>query len=269
MIPWQGLANHVPDPRWDAASYHHVATVQQQWGRELLSRYVFDGTEAVLDAGCGTGVLAGELLEVHPELHLVAVDNDPGMVAAARKHLAAYDERVRILEAEVTDLPALAEMDLVYSNAVLHWVQDLAAAMDCFHRALRPGGRLLVQFGGQGNLQQIRQVAEQVLAGSPYNKAIDEHEKPWHYHDDETIRRALSKKTWGKTSIQWRQAPVTFPEDQTWQRFLRTVTLRAYLRYLDHHHQERFIRDTMDQARADGLERRLDYVRVTVDARKS
>ncbi len=258
----------MPSPDWDAACYHHVATVQQQWGRELLSRYVFDGTESVLDAGCGTGVLAGRLLEEHPELHLVAVDNDPGMVAAARKSLAAYDDQVRVLEADLTALPELPEMDLVYSNAVLHWVEDLEAAMDRFHEVLRPGGRLLAQFGGHGNLQKIRQVAETVLSGAPYNKELDDDEKPWSYHDDETIRRAVSKKTWGHTSIEWRQAPVTFADDQAWQRFLRTVTLRPYLRYLDDHYQERFIRDTMDQARADGLERMLDYVRVTVDTRK-
>lgn len=253
---------------WDAPTYHHVATVQQQWGRALLAHHTFNGDERVLDAGCGTGVLAGKLLERYPGVQMTAVDNDPGMVAAARKHLEPYTERVRVLEADLVDLPELGEMDLVYSNAVLHWVEDLEAAIEGFHRLLRPGGRLLAQFGGRGNLQAIRSVAEQVLARAPYNKTLAGHEQPWHYHDDKTIHQAMSKNPWGRTSIQWHQAPVTFPDDEAWRRFLHTVTLRPYLGLLDKPLQKRFVQDTMTQAHTDGLGRTLDYVRVTIDARR-
>lgn len=253
-------------PEWDAASYDQVATVQQAWGLALLERIDLQGDETMMDAGCGTGSLAESLLQTHPRLRVIAVDHDPNMVRAAKKRLAPHGARQSVHQADLQDLPPLGPVDLIYSNATLHWVRDLDAACRGFSENMRPGGRLFAQFGTEGNLQTVRRIAERTLAETPYSIELDEDSKPWHYHSETTTRRALEHHGLRPRRIERHDAPVEFPDDETWRRFLRTVTLRHYLTRLESEAGERFISDCMEAAEKEGMGRRLDYVRLTVEA---
>lgn len=253
-------------PEWDAASYDQVATVQQAWGRALLERIDFQGDETVMDAGCGTGRLADGLLQTHPRLRVIAVDHDPNMVRAAKKRLAPHGPRQTVHQADLQDLPPLGPVDLIYSNATLHWVRDLDAACRGFSDNLRPGGRLFAQFGTEGNLQTVRRIAEKTLTAAPYSIDLDEDGKPWHYHSETTTRRALDHNRLEPRLIERHEAPVEFPDDEAWRRFLRTVTLRYYLELLSPESGERFIGDYMQAAERQAMGRRLDYVRLHVEA---
>src|SRR5687767_4789458 len=51
---------------WNAASYHRVSGPQTEWGRKVLSRLTVAGAECVIDAGCGTGKLTRELMQLLP-----------------------------------------------------------------------------------------------------------------------------------------------------------------------------------------------------------
>ena len=53
---------------------------------------------------------------------------------------------------DAATIPFAAEFDAVFSNAALHWVRDQDAALAGTHRALKPGGRLVAEMGGEGNV---------------------------------------------------------------------------------------------------------------------
>jgi trans-aconitate 2-methyltransferase len=55
------------------------------------------------------------------------------------------------------------EFDAIFSNAALHWVLQAEAAVCCMAQALRPGGRLVAEFGGHGNIQTIETAITRVL----------------------------------------------------------------------------------------------------------
>ena len=106
--------------------------------RRLLGPFV--GTEAALDAGCGTGALA---LALAPNVaEVVGIDTRADYLEAAR---AAAPENVRFLEGDVTALPfGYASFDLACCHRVLHHVRRPELAVSELVRVTRPGGRIFI-----------------------------------------------------------------------------------------------------------------------------
>jgi trans-aconitate methyltransferase len=113
--------------------------------------------ERVLDLGCGDGALTEQLAATGAKV--IGVDNSQSMLQAARKR----GLNVELHSADA--LPYQHEFDAVFSNAVLHWLsaEKHPAVLAGVYRALRPGGRLVAEMGGQGNIAAIRTALSAVL----------------------------------------------------------------------------------------------------------
>jgi ubiquinone/menaquinone biosynthesis C-methylase UbiE len=101
--------------------------------------------ERILDMGCGPGFYAAELLEaVGAEGSVVGVDVSAAMLDVARKRTEG-SANADFREGEATALPVEdGEFDAALTVQVLEYVEDATAALRELHRALRPGGRLVV-----------------------------------------------------------------------------------------------------------------------------
>ncbi len=76
---------------WDGERYDRIADPQQRWGKAILPRVDLQGTEVVLDAGCGTGRVTEELLSRVPNGRVVALDASTSMLDQARRRLGRGD----------------------------------------------------------------------------------------------------------------------------------------------------------------------------------
>ena len=54
--------------------------------------------------------------------------------------------------------------DIIFSNAALHWVNDHKALLAGVNRGLKPGGRILFQMGGRGNVSEVAGALAQVIS---------------------------------------------------------------------------------------------------------
>jgi arsenite methyltransferase len=101
--------------------------------------------EHIVDVGCGPGFYVAELLdEVGAGGRVVGIDASPAMLALAA-HRCAGRPNTGFLAANVASLPfADAGFDAALCVQVLEYVPDVAAVLAGMHRALRPGGRLVV-----------------------------------------------------------------------------------------------------------------------------
>ena len=139
---------------WDAATYERVADPQESWAREIIARSGIQPGDRVLDAGCGGGRVTRLLLELTPDV--VAVDADAAMAEQAR---ATLPSEVPVLHQDLLDLALDEPVDVVFSCAVFHWITDHERLFERLHAALRPGGRLVAQCGGQGNIAHVLEVS--------------------------------------------------------------------------------------------------------------
>jgi trans-aconitate 2-methyltransferase len=143
---------------WDGASYDRIAAPMTRWGTDVLERLPLRGDETVLDAGCGSGRVTERLAERLPRGRGIALDGSPSMVDAARTRLAHFGDRIAYAVADLgRPLPIEpASVDAVLSTATFHWVPDHAALFRNLAAVVRPGGRLVAQCGGAGNIATIR-----------------------------------------------------------------------------------------------------------------
>lgn len=140
---------------WDPELYGRTARYVADHGAPVVEWLDPQPGERILDLGCGDGALTETLVAAGADV--VAVDSGPAMVESARAR--GLDAR----RADARDLPFDREFDAVFSNACLHWVQEADLAAESVARALRPGGRFVGEFGGQGNVKAVCTAVREAL----------------------------------------------------------------------------------------------------------
>jgi trans-aconitate 2-methyltransferase len=238
---------------WDARTYDSSSEPQQAWASEVLARIEGIAPDArVLDVGCGTGRVTEALLELVPRGRVLALDASADMVELARGRLG---DRAEVWCQDVLELDLDEPVDAIVSTAALHWVTDHDRLWMRLARALRAGGRLEVQCGGQGNIDRVREVIEEVARDvAPELVGWS----PWVFAGPEETERRLQRA--GFTAIRcWLRERPTYPEDV--DAFVRTSILPAHLARLPAERREPFAAAVVARVRLP-----LDYVRLNVSA---
>ena len=135
--------------RWDAKLYDDRHAFVAKLGAGVVDLLAPRPGERILDVGCGTGTLTRLLADARADV--VGVDASPAMVERAR---AAFPD-LRFDVADATTMAFDRPFDAVFSNAVLHWVRPPEMAVARLFAALRPGGRLVLEMGGRGNVAAV------------------------------------------------------------------------------------------------------------------
>jgi trans-aconitate 2-methyltransferase len=126
---------------WDDVQYLKFGDERTRAARELLARVPLAAARRVVDLGCGPGNSTALLRERWPDAELTGVDNSPEMLERARRDLP--EVAWVLADAGAYEPPAPA--DLLFANAVFHWLPDHAALFPALLGRLRPGGVLAVQ----------------------------------------------------------------------------------------------------------------------------
>lgn len=157
--------------QWNADLYQSSHSFVAAYGQSVVALLAPQPGEVILDVGCGTGELTHDISTAGASV--VGIDASPSMIDAAHGRYPHLDFRVE----DAAALPFESHFDAVFSNAALHWVRDAGAAATGMARALKPGGRLVVEFGGHGNIARLEGAFGQALAeiaGTTYRS-------PWYF----------------------------------------------------------------------------------------
>ena len=244
---------------WDAASYHSLADPQEEWAREVLARLELRGDETVLDAGCGSGRVTRLLVERLPQGKVVAVDASPSMVDMVRNVLRPSDQAVL---ANLTELELDEPVDAVFSNATFHWVLDHDRLFQRLHAALRPGGRLEAQCGGEGNVAEFERAIDALGGDERFAPYLRGTLQPWNFAGVGETEARLERAGFGATRL-WLERKRFQPPDP--RGYLRASGLASHLERLPAVLHEPFV-----DAVTGSLPRTLvlDYVRLNISAQR-
>jgi trans-aconitate 2-methyltransferase len=175
---------------WDAKDYAKNSTNQFQWAKELIPKLALNGSEALLDIGCGDGKITAEIASCLPNGKAVGVDSSQEMIHLAQNSFKdCKNLTFRVLDAQ--KLGFQGEFDRIFSNAALHWILDQKTVLQGVQKSLRHGGRVLFQMGGKGNAKEVLDVFDDLLVDKKWKGFFEGFSFPYAFLGAEQYRALL------------------------------------------------------------------------------
>jgi trans-aconitate 2-methyltransferase len=232
---------------WNAKDYAKHSSTQQAWARELIAKLNLCGHESVLDIGCGDGKVTAEIAGYVPDGSVVGVDNSKEMIELASANFTK--DKYPNLSFQVTDAGKLSfqeKFDVVFSNAALHWIKDHRPVIAGIQKALKPGGRILLQMGGKGNAESILSILEEMMSESEWSKYFSGFAFSYGFYEPEEYMAWISEA--GLNPIRIELIPKIMPYDKRdgLAGWFRTTWL-PYLEQVPEERREEFITRLIDK----------------------
>lgn len=265
---------------WDAERYHNISNIQEQWGRRLILRRKWKGNEIVMDAGCGTGRVTKLLAEKVSRGGMVyAIDIDTNMIQQTRKNLAGF-KNVTIIQSDLHNVDLPRKINVIYSNAVLHWISEHKKVFQHFWKLLcndnnsssnnnNKGGQLLIQCGGYGNLEKVHRLINLVKESDEFKDYFMDWKEPWYFAKPSETHTLLEEIGFKNVNVYLSNGYTTFSDQKSYSEFIKTVVMRPFLDYLPNEKiKSKYLNLFLDKVEQSNLSWILDYVRLNIMADK-
>lgn len=253
---------------WNAERYHQISSPQQGWGRRVLDRLALEGSERVLDLGCGTGRVTAEIAARVPRGSVVGADRSDAMLQTARTWLREHAPRASLVRADGAALPFKRAFDAVFSGATFHWIHDHGALFRSIVQSLQPGGRLHAQCGGEGNLAVLKARAGQLMRQPRFAPNFEDWRESTYYADVASTERRLGAAGFVDVEVWLESAPTTFDGPDEFRQFIRHVCVREEIGRLPPRERDAFLHELTVAAVGDTPPLTLDYWRLNIAAKR-
>ncbi len=158
---------------WNSLLYQEKHAFIWQYGENLLQLLNPQPKERILDLGCGTGQLTAKIAEVSGDI--IGIDSAPEMIEQAQLNYPQLQFQV----ADAKNFQLSQPVDVVFSNAVLHWIPQADAVISRIRESLKNGGRFVAEFGGKGNIESIVKALYEALETIGFENASNLN--PWYF----------------------------------------------------------------------------------------
>lgn len=138
-----------------ARSYDKNSDVQTRAAKVLADMLPYNGVSNVLEVGCGTGNYTALLKKRFPSCRIKAIDVSEAMIRIAKEKVAGVNTDFIIGDADLIELAG--RYDLVTSNAVFHWLEDLEGFIEKASLVLSPSGRLVFSIFGPSTFSELKE----------------------------------------------------------------------------------------------------------------
>ena len=252
---------------WNAGEYERLADPMTRWGGQVLERLTLSGAETVLDAGCGTGRVTEQLLARLPHGHVIGVDASAAMIEQARERFGDTAQ-VTLLVADLQTLTLPHPVDAIFSTATFHWILDHPALFAQLATLLRPGGQLIAQCGGAGNIDCVRAAIAEVIQAAPFDPAFTDWHDPWEFAAPEVTTERLARAGFDVLDTWLNPEPVELSSAEHLTDYLATIVLGTHLLQLSPDQHRPFAEAVAHTVIRHTGKALIDYVRLNIVARK-
>ena len=203
---------------WNASEYARISGLQAAMAEEVLSLLDLQGTEQILDVGCGNGKTTTEIAARVPRGGVLGVDASADMISFAAAH-SDLPPNLKFAVADARNLPYRHQFDRVVSFNALHWIPEQDQALRSIHAALKPDGLAQLRLVPRADRKSLEDVLEDARLSprwsayfsgfrDPYLRlTADQYGELAEQNGFEVRRKRVEAKTW---DFQSRSAFLTF-----------------------------------------------------------
>jgi len=220
---------------WNPAQYLKFADHRFRPAADLLARIGMAHPRYVCDLGCGTGHLTLELKQRWPEAEVIGVDSSPDMLAKAREVAPG----VKFSQANARDWQPDRPLDVIFCNAVLHWLPDHDKLFPRLLGLLAKDGVLAVQMP-RNHESPSHRLMLQAAANGPWKDRLASVQGINPVHDPAFYFRALASRANDIDAWESEYLHVLTSEDPVVE-WTRGTALRPYLEALDGAQRDAFL----------------------------
>ena len=198
------------------------------------------------------------------------------MIKLANERLGKISN-VKFIQANICEIELQDKVDVVFSNAVLHWISNHRKVFGHFWQILKPNGKLLIQCGGYGNFTKTLPVFNQVRKSQEFcnyfynSKGEEMWKESWYFAKAEDTERILKEIGFSNIEVFLEKKVAKFHDKEDYFLFIKTIVLRPYLKYLYNDSlKNRFAKAIAHEIETSfkELQWKLDYVRINIHAKK-
>ena len=240
---------------WDATFYNEKSQRQYQLGINLINEIKFNENENILDLGCGPGKISTILAKNNPSCNVVGIDIDKNMIEQAKINLKkAGFKNVSFYLVDFLKYEPKIKFDVIFSNSVIHWIDDKQGVFQKIKNILNPKGRVGIQMPSSKNLGEISP-----LFMKPINQLkLHDHFANWKY----PLRRISRKKLneiieplgFSSINIVLKNVPMKFLTFEDLLDFLKSAPLIPIISYLPEEFKEKYLNSLLGFLKQEGNE---------------
>lgn len=253
----------ITENTWNTSLYDKKHDFVFKYGEYLVQLLTPQEGERILDIGCGTGYLTN--LIAASGAFVTGMDSSIDMIAKARNEYPHLPFRL----ASVTDFDFNEPFDALFSNAVLHWVTEKEQAIACMYNNLKPGGRLVLEMGGKGNVQLITRALKNALIAFGYPQNAER--EIWYYPSLSEYTSLLEKQGFRVTYATHYSRETELKDSQDGIKDWVNMFCSALLEGVDEEAKEKILENTQETLRLHQFRNQrwyADYKRLRVVAIK-
>jgi trans-aconitate methyltransferase len=227
--------------KWDAEDYKMYSKSQQIWAQELINKLNLKGHESVLDIGCGDGKITAEIAALLNSGSITGIDSSSEMIELAKSSFPeSRHENLNFIVMNASDMSFEEEFNIVFSNAVLHWIKDHQPVLKGIYNSLKKGGTALLQMGGRGNAEDILAVLDRLIKSEEWRIYFEGFEFPYAFFGLEDYEELIRQSSLSARRIELIPKDMKHDGREGLEGWIRTTWL-PYTRRIPEKDRNRFI----------------------------
>lgn len=235
---------HKTNNKWNAVDYAKNSSAQESWASELIEKLSLQGHEHLLDIGCGDGKISNSIASKLSTGNVIGIDRSKNMIELATKQFNRQNLFFHVMDA--TELSLQGTFDVIFSNAVLHWVKDHKAILIRLKKHLHPESKILFQMGGYGNADDILKVVTQATKRKQWARYFENFVFPYNFYKIQDYEKWLQKTGYQAKRIELIPKDMIHGNSEKLKGWLRT-TWFPYINQLPENEKEKFLNYITEQ----------------------
>lgn len=240
---------------WNAPGYARIAQLQEAMAAEALALLNLNGTEKVLDVGCGNGKVTAQIASRVPEGAVVGIDPSSEMISfASSQFVCPAHPNLRFEVGDARSLSCRDEFDLIVSFNALHWVPDQDGALASIRRTMKPNSIAQLRLVPAGKRKSLENVIEETRCSPRWATAFKDFHDPYLHWTPEQYAAAAERNHFRVRDIRTEDKAWDFKSREAFVAFGR-VTFVEWTKRLPEEQKLAFVTDVLDRYRVVAAEK--------------